>query len=113
MTTSVRDFLRETQAEMRQQELLPLRASALLNQLTAILGNANTELRHRQMAYNRELLQAYKTHDTANRAKIAAETSAEYDALLEAKHVREEIVEAVRSLKAYLRTAEEEMRLQR
>lgn len=111
--TSVREFLRETQTEMRGGDLLPAQASGLLEKLTGILGNANTELRQRQMAYNRELLQAYKTHDTANRAKIAAETSVEYEALLTAKHVREEIVEGIRSLRLVLRTMEEELRLSR
>lgn len=111
--TSVRDFLRGVQTEMRGDELLPTRASDLLRQLTAIQGDANRELRQRDMAYKRELLQAYKTHDTANRAKIAAETSVEYEALMEAKHVKEEIVESIRSLKACLRSLEEEMRLAR
>lgn len=110
---TVREFLRDAQADMRRAELVPSHASELLNKLTALIGSANTELRQREMAYKRELLQAYKTHDTANRAKIAAETSVEYEAYLEAKHVKEEIVEAIRSLKAYLRTQEEEMRLSR
>lgn len=112
--TTVREHVRDAQKEMRESPDLALaRASVLLNTLTALIGNANQELRLREMAYKRELLLAYKTHDTANRAKIAAETSIEYEAFLEARHVKEEIVEAIRSLKAYLRTQEEEMRLSR
>lgn len=110
---TVREHLRSAQTEMRGDDLLPARASVLLNLLTALIGNANTELRARQMAYNHVKLQAYKTHDTANRAAIAAETSVEYENFLEAKHVKEEIIEAVRALKACLRAAEEELRLAR
>ena len=40
--------------------------------LTALLGNTNDELRESDFDYRHILLQAYKTHDTANRAKIAA-----------------------------------------
>lgn len=109
--SSVREHVRHAQAAMREPDLMPANAAGMVTMLTALLGSANQELRLREMAYKRELLQAYKTHDTANRAKIAAETSTEFEQFLEAKHIKEEIVEAIRSLKSYLRTMEEEMRL--
>lgn len=113
MQTSVRELVREVQGEMRGADLLPSRASDLLNKLTGILGSANTELRLAELDYKRDLRRCMERHEAANRARIDAETSPEYARYLEAKHVKEEIVEAIRSLKAYLRTQEEEMRLAR
>ena len=49
----------------------------------------------------------------ANRAKIRAETSPEYQRKREARDTKELVQELVRSLKYFLRSKEEEMRLSR
>ena len=100
------------QIEMRDSsDLLPERASEMLNHLTALLGNVNDELRMADMEYKRVLLEALKAHEKANRARIEAETTPQYARWQEAKHVKELAVEMIRSLKTYLRTKAEEMRL--
>lgn len=81
-------------------------------QLTALLGNVNDELRTADLEYKRVLLKAFQTEETANRAKICAETSPEYERARTAKDTRELVVEMIRSGKAYLRSLDEEMRLQ-
>jgi hypothetical protein len=53
------------------------------------------------------------SEDAANRAKIRAETSVEYLRKREARDTKELVVELVRSLKYFLRSKEEEMRLTR
>ena len=112
MSTSVREMIREAQRELRG-DLSPARACELQNTLTALLGNTNEELRESDLDYRHILLQAYKTHDTANRAKIAAETSPEYARFRQAKDTKDLCMEMIRSIRQYLRTAAEEMRLSR
>jgi len=111
--TSVRELVKATQKELHEPNLLPNRAAVMLNQTTALIGNVNDELRAAEMQYKHVLLTCLRANDKANRARIEAETSPEYARWQEARHVKELTVEMVRSLKAFLRIAEEEMRLTR
>lgn len=102
------------QIEIRDTEDLPPdRASALLNRLTALMGNCNDEIREADAEYAAHLLACLDSEEAANRAKIRAETSAEYLRKREARDTKELVVELVRSLKYFLRSKEEEMRLAR
>jgi len=83
----------------------------MLTQLTALLGNCNEELRAADLSYKRVLLASMESHTAANRARIAAETSPEYVRRQEAQHTKELVVEMIRSLKVFLHTKSEEMRL--
>lgn len=113
--TSVRGLIRDIQIELRDgsAELHPDHAAGLLTQLTALLGNINEEIRAADMEYAVVLLQHLDTEDSANRAKIRAETSAEYLRKREARDTKELALEMIRSLKYFLRCKEEEMRLAR
>lgn len=114
MTTSVRDFVKAIQKELRESvDLLPDRASELLNHATALLGNCNDEVRSADIEYKRILLHCLRTAEKANRAKIEAETSPQYARWQEARDTRDLTVEMIRSLKVYLRSRQEEMRLSR
>jgi len=109
--SSVREFVHVIQREIRDTDLLPDRASALLVQLSALLGNINNEIRAADMDYAMRLLSCLDTEESANRAKIRAETSPEYMRKREARDTKELALEMIRSLKYYLRAKEEEMRL--
>ena len=113
--STVRSLIRDIQIELRDTatELHPDRAAALLTQLTALLGNVNEEIRAADMDYALTLLKCLDTEESANRAKIRAETSAEYLRKREARDVKELALEMIRSLKYFLRSKEEEMRLAR
>ena len=109
--SSVREFVHVIQREIRDTDLLPDRASALLVQLSALLGNINAEIREADMDYAMRLLSCLNSDETANRAKIRAETSPEYMRKREARDTKELALEMIRSLKYYLRAKEEELRL--
>lgn len=108
---SIRDIINQRQIECRNSEqLFPERASQILVELSAILGNINSEILEREIAYNKRLLSCYEKESKANRAKILAETSEEYIALREAKNAEVCAVEMIRSLKYFLKVREEELR---
>ena len=81
--------------------------------LTGLLGYIGQEVRESDLAYKRELQRCLLAHAKANRARIEAETSPEYARMLEAKGAEREVVEMIRSCRAYLRSLDEEMRLSR
>jgi hypothetical protein len=109
--TSVRDFVRAIQKELRDAELTPDRASELLNQATSLLGNCTDETRHAHQDYSHILLHALKTNEKANRAKIEAETSAQFLRWQEAKDTLKLTEQMIITLRQFLRTKESEMRL--
>jgi len=111
--TSVREFVKSAQREIRDTDLQPDRAAELLTQLAAILGNVNDEIRMADAEYNAVLLQYLESEAKANRAKIRAETSPEYQRKREARDTKELVVELVRSLKYFLRAKAEELQLAR
>ena len=108
---TVREMVHAAQKEIRDTELVPSRAADLLVKLTALLGNCNDAIRQADMDYATMLLKCYDIEETVNRAKLRAETTAEYDRKMEARHTKELCLELARSLKVFIRSAEEEMRL--
>lgn len=110
---TIRQLVAEIEAEVRETELLPARAADLQNRLSALLGNVNRELTDADLAYKRVLLDSLSKHEKANRARIEAETSPEYRRFREAKDVKDTATEVIRSLRAFLRNAGDEMRLAR
>lgn len=110
---SVRDLVRDVQREVQKGELHPGRASELLLKATALMGNCSEEIRLADAAYAEVLLECLRSDEAANRAKIRAETTPQYLRKREARDTKELVVELARSLKYFLRSAEEEMRLTR
>ena len=102
------------QREIRDTaDLQPDRAANLLTKLTALMGNCADEIREADCAYAQCLLGHLQQETKANRARIVAEISPEYQRKREARDTKELVVELVRSLKYFLRSKEEEMRLTR
>ena len=110
---SVREMVAEIQVEMRDTDLQPSRASELLAKATALIGNVNGEIRIAEVDYSKVLLACLGSDEPANRARIRAEVSPEYQRKREARDTKELVTEMVRSLKYVIRSAEEEMRLSR
>jgi len=113
-TVTVRGLVREMQVEVRDTpDLLPDRAAELVTKLAALLGNINDEIREADAEYASGLLALLESEEAASRAKIRAETTPAYARKREARDTKELAVELVRSLKYFLRSKEEEMRLAR
>ena len=110
---SVREMVRAIQTEVRTDDLAPSRAAHLLLELTALLGNCSEEIRICDAAYAEVLLECLNGSEAASRAKIRAETTSQFRRRQEARDTRELVIELCRSLKYWLRSAEEEMRLTR
>jgi hypothetical protein len=110
---SVREMVSSIAKEMRESDLQPARAADLLAKATALLGNCNAEIREAEFLYAQVLLGHLNADGPANRARIRAETTPEYQRKQEARDTKELVTERVRSLKYILRAAEEEMRLSR
>ena len=113
MSTTVRNMVWEMQGEILKGDLLPHRAAELLMRLTALMGNAAQEIRERDAIYANVLLALLKSSSKASHAKIEAETTDAFKRRQEARDTKDLTQELVRSLKYYLRTCEEEMRLSR
>jgi hypothetical protein len=111
MAETVRDMIHAIQVEVRESDLQPDRAADLLNTLTALLGNVNDEIREADLEYAQRLLQFLDSEDKANRARIRAETTPEYQRKRQARDVKELALEMIRGLKYYLRAKEEELRV--
>ena len=109
---SIREQLAAHQAEMLT-DLAPVRAREILVQMTALYGYCLKEVRESDHAYNVVLLRFLDADEAASRAKIRAETSLEYLRKREAHDTEQVLLESMRSLKAMLRSVEEEMRLAR
>lgn len=107
---TIRDRVANIQNEILAGNLTPARSAEMLVELSAIFGNINDEIRLRDVEYNKVLLHFYETEETANRAKIKAETSDEYNNKRIARDTKELTVELIRSLKYFLRSSEEEYR---
>lgn len=114
-STTVRGLVHDIQVELRPgpADLLPGRAARMLTELSALLGNINDEIREADVEYSCVLLAELEKEQAANRAKIRAETSVEYVRKREARDTKELALEMIRSLKYFLRSQEEEMRLSR
>ena len=110
---TIRDRVRKIQGELRDGALTPDLTRESLVQLTALLGNVHDEQRAAEHAFKVVLLECMQTYAKANRARIAAEVSPEYQRAREAHDTAELVVEMIRSCKAYLRSLDQEMQLAR
>lgn len=108
---TVREIVHACQREVRDTDLQPDRAAELLNRLSAMLGNVNDEIRIADAEYAAKLLFHLETAEKANRARIIAECSPEYQRKREARDTKELVVEMMRSLKYFIKAKSDEMRL--
>lgn len=110
---SVRERIAAIQRDLRDGALTPDLARESLVQLTALLGNVSDEQRVADGEYKQVLLDAMRSESKANRARIVAETSPQYQRARTAKDTQTLVIEMIRSCRAYLRSLDEEMKLAR
>ena len=110
---TIRERISKIQRELRDGALTPDLTRESLVVLTALLGNVGDELRIADHEYKLILRSMLRSHDNANRARIEAEVSDEYQRLRAAKDTETLVIEMIRSCKVYLRSLDEEMRLSR
>ena len=108
---TIRELIDTRRLEIQNSTALtPERAAQILVELSALYGTINEEIRKRDMEYNKVLLKCLEEETKANRAKIRAEISDEYQAKRIARDTKEVCEEMIRSLKYYLRSEEDELR---
>lgn len=110
---TIRERISKIQAELGVGALTPDLARESLVRLTSLLGNVNAEQRKADHEYKLVLLGCMAGGEPANRARIRAEVSEQYQRAREAKDTASLVVEMIRSCKSYLRSLDEEMRLAR
>jgi hypothetical protein len=108
---SVRELIKGYQREIRTTDLLPDRAADILPKLTALMGNCADEYREARMAFNEVQMALLETEKAASRARMRAETTPAFRRMLEARDAQVLCTELVRSLKRYLQTKSDELRL--
>ncbi len=110
---TIRERITAIQSELANGALTPDLARESLVRLTSLLGNVHDEQRRADHEYKLVLLGCMAGGEPANRARIRAEVSEQYQRLSEAKDTAILVQEMVRSCKAYMRSLEEEQRLVR
>ena len=110
---SVRDRIKAIQRDILAGAVTPEQSRQWLITLTALLGNVTDEQRLADHEYKLVLLGCLQSDEAANRARIRAEVTPQYQRAREAKDTADLVVEMIRSCKAYLRSLDEEMRLSR
>ena len=93
--------------------MLPSRARELLMTLTSLMGNCQQAVTATEGADTSVLSRCLDEEKKANRARIRAEMTPEYQAKQEARNTFVLVVEMIRSLKIVLKSIEEEIRLSR
>lgn len=110
---SIRDRVRAIQVKLRDGATTPATTRDALLMLTGLLGNVVDEERVSEHDYKLVLNGCLQGDEPANRARIRAEVTPQYQRLREAKDTKDLVLEMIRSCKVYLRSLDEEMRLSR
>jgi len=110
---TIRERVKAINTELRDGDVTPQMAREHLVTLTALMGNIHDEVRDSELDYKQVLLSALQSELKANRARMVAECSPEYRRHREAKDTATQVQELIRTCRAYLRSLDEEMRLQR
>jgi len=106
---TIRELIKNRQIEVRNsKDLLPQRAAEILAELSSLLGNCMDEIREADRAYGVVLLNCLESETKANRAKIRAEISPEFQRKQEARNNKELCIELIRSLKYFIKSRQEE-----
>lgn len=109
----VSERIAHAQQQLLDGALTPDMVRETLSEMTALLGNANTEYTEADLAYKPVLLQCLRGGGAANRARIEAECTPEFRRLREAKDALELVKQMIVTCRTYLRSLDEEMRLSR
>ena len=108
---TVRELIRRIQVEIRDSSVEASRAAELIPKLTSLYASVLEEVTRREMEYNAVLSTLMDEDMPANRAKIRAQATDEYQALREAQNVEKSTLQLIQSLKTLVKLRQEEMRL--
>lgn len=108
---TVRQRISRIQRELLETAKTPETVRESLVTLTSLLGNVHDEQRDADHEFKLVLLGCLQGDEAANRARIRAEVTPQYQRAREAKDTADLVVEMIRSCKVYLRSLDEEMRL--
>lgn len=108
---TIREIIQNDQNEILKGNLLPIRAAEILTEISALIGNLNDEITKRDMDYNKVLLDWYDKEEIANRAKIRANITPEYEAMRIARNTKDLAIELIRSLKYFLKAMGDEYKV--
>ena len=103
--------IRDIRDSLAKGDLPPGIAASHLNELSALIGNVNSEIRLADLEYSKVLYEELSAEGKANIAKIKAEISEEYQTARRWKDVRELVREMIASLKYYLREKADERKV--
>lgn len=85
-------------------------AAEHLNELSALLGTVNSNIRLADLAYSKVLYELLTQEGKANVAKIKAEISPEYQTARRMRDIKELVIEMMRSLKFYIKAKQDEFK---
>lgn len=105
---TIREYISELNRDIARGSLDGHTAAELLNKAVALFGTVNDKLVQRQMDYNNKLSEMLDAEKSAKKGEVKAQTTEEYQSLLEVKMARETLVEMIRGLKYTLRALEDE-----
>jgi hypothetical protein len=108
---TVRDRIAAIQKSLRDGSVTPALARESLVQLTALYGNVLEEQRDADHEYKLVLLGCLQSDEAANRARIRAEVTPQFQRARAAKDMATLVIELIRSCKEYMRNLSEEMRM--
>lgn len=107
---SVREQIAEIEAEARECDLMPSRAAEMTVTLSSLYSNVMQELTKRTMAYNRIVSDMQTVETAATRAKVRAQATPEYEALLTAQSWEKSTLQLIQALKVLAKVKAEEVR---
>ena len=108
---TIRERVATIQNKVAKGTMFAPEATECLNTLSALYGNCLDEITKRELAYNEVLIHLLDTEKKANRAKIRAEISPEYQILKEAINTEKLVMQLIRSLNRFIDQKKEEMRV--
>jgi len=108
MEQTIRQRINGYQAEILKGDLLPERAAIILNEISSLYGNILDRIKDTEMIYNKVLLDELNKEQKANRAKIRAEITDEYQDMKDATNTEKVAIQMIRSLSKFLKAKENE-----
>lgn len=111
MADTIREILDEKFTELHDIDSIGLsRVSELMVELTSLLGSINKEVSDREYWYNMLKAKLLKESGVVGKATIEANASKEYKDFKDALAYQKATIDNIRSLKYFLRRAEDEAR---
>ena len=111
MSESIREIIAQKALLLRDVDTLgPGKAAEELVALSSILSSLNKEISDCRYWFNLKRLDLLKEHGSFTKATVYAEASQEYKDWKDREVQKDAVVEMIRSVKYYLRGAEQEMK---